>query len=127
MKKLNKKGFTIVELVIVIAVIAILAAVLIPTFSNVISNSKDSKAVSEVKAAYEAMHHDEMVAGYLQNAVKQGAKATAQNIASRGTRPKENGVGSGTSMVFKPDVSKLTAKDRAEIAERVARGEIISF
>lgn len=32
MRKMNKKGFTIVELVIVIAVIAILAAVLIPTF-----------------------------------------------------------------------------------------------
>lgn len=32
MLKLNKKGFTIVELVIVIAVVAILAAVLIPTF-----------------------------------------------------------------------------------------------
>ena len=30
----NRKGFTIVELVIVIAVIAILAAVLIPTFSS---------------------------------------------------------------------------------------------
>ena len=34
MKNSNKKGFTIVELVIVIAVIAILAAVLIPTFSG---------------------------------------------------------------------------------------------
>ena len=60
MKKLNKKGFTIVELVIVIAVIAILAAVLIPTFSNVISNSKDSKAVSEVKAAYEVRLADDL-------------------------------------------------------------------
>ena len=38
MKK-NKKGFTIVELVIVIAVIGILAAVLIPTFTNVVENS----------------------------------------------------------------------------------------
>lgn len=40
MKKLNllknNNGFTIVELVIVIAVIAILAAVLVPTFSNVV-------------------------------------------------------------------------------------------
>ncbi len=34
MKNLKRKGFTIVELVIVIAVIAILAAVLIPTFVN---------------------------------------------------------------------------------------------
>jgi prepilin-type N-terminal cleavage/methylation domain-containing protein len=32
MKRQNKKGFTIIELVIVIAVIAILASVLIPVF-----------------------------------------------------------------------------------------------
>ena len=40
MKKTNKKGFTIVELVIVIAVIAILAAVLIPTFAGLIQKAK---------------------------------------------------------------------------------------
>ena len=44
MIKLNKKGFTIVELVIVIAVIAILAAVLIPTFSGVIQKANESSA-----------------------------------------------------------------------------------
>ena len=52
MKKSNKKGFTIVELVIVIAVIAILAAVLIPTFSNVISKANQSKAMQEARNAY---------------------------------------------------------------------------
>lgn len=41
MKK-SRKGFTIVELVIVIAVIAILAAVLIPTFSGLIRKAKIS-------------------------------------------------------------------------------------
>ncbi len=40
----KKKGFTIIELVIVIAVIAILAAVLIPTFTNVINKSNESAA-----------------------------------------------------------------------------------
>ena len=49
--KRNKKGFTIVELVIVIAVIAILAAVLIPTFSSVIDNANKSSALQEGKAA----------------------------------------------------------------------------
>lgn len=44
MRNTNKRqGFTIVELVIVIAVIAILAGVLIPTFSNVIQKAKDSR------------------------------------------------------------------------------------
>ena len=39
MKNTNKKGFTIVELVIVIAIIAILAAVLIPTFASIVKKA----------------------------------------------------------------------------------------
>ena len=50
MKK-NKKGFTLVELVIVIAVIAILASVLIPTFSGIIQRAKESARVQAVTSA----------------------------------------------------------------------------
>ena len=39
--KNSKKGFTLVELIIVVAVIALLAAVLIPTFSSLISKSHE--------------------------------------------------------------------------------------
>ena len=45
MKKLNKKGFTIVELVIVIAVIAILASVLFPTFTGIVRKAQESAAI----------------------------------------------------------------------------------
>ena len=51
----NKKGFTIVELVIVIAVIAILAAVLIPTFTTVTANARASAALSTAKNAQTAV------------------------------------------------------------------------
>ena len=51
--KINKKGFTIVELVIVIAVIAILAAVLIPTFSNVVEKANKSSAMQAARNEYE--------------------------------------------------------------------------
>ena len=47
----NKKGFTIVELVIVIAVIAVLAGVLIPTFSTVIENANRSAALQDASIA----------------------------------------------------------------------------
>lgn len=56
------RAFTITELVIVIAVIAILAAVLIPTFSAVVSNSKKShdeqyvKSINTALADYTALH-----------------------------------------------------------------------
>ena len=65
MKKL-KKGFTLVELVIVIAVIAVLAAVLIPTFSGIVQKSKVTadiqtcEAINSVIATAESM--DEVVA-----------------------------------------------------------------
>ncbi len=54
MRENNKKGFTIVELVIVIAVIAILAAVLIPNLSRLVEKANESKAMQQAKAAYEA-------------------------------------------------------------------------
>ena len=56
----SKKGFTIVELVIVIAVIAILAAVLIPTFSNLVKKANIAndtalaKNINTALAAYDA-------------------------------------------------------------------------
>ena len=50
MKKLNnKKGFTIVELVIVIAVIGILGAVLIPTFAGITGSAKKSASLQETR------------------------------------------------------------------------------
>ena len=49
MKRTNKKGFTIVELVIVIAVIAILAAVLIPNISRLVRKAQVSNDLSLVR------------------------------------------------------------------------------
>ena len=50
----RKKGFTLVELVIVIAVVAVLAAVLIPTFSSLVKKanmSADTQAVRQMNMA----------------------------------------------------------------------------
>ena len=51
-RKNNRKGFTIVELVIVIAVIAILATVLVPTFGDMIEKSKQTAIIEEAKNLY---------------------------------------------------------------------------
>lgn len=49
MKTTNKKGFTIVELVIVIAVVAVLAAVLIPTFTSLVKKANLSNDQSMIR------------------------------------------------------------------------------
>lgn len=49
MMKGKRRGFTVVELVIVIAVVAILAAVLIPTYVNLVKKSNEANALAEAK------------------------------------------------------------------------------
>lgn len=58
----RKTAFTLVELVIVIAVVAILAAVLIPTFAGVIHSAKENAALENARSAWtEVMADDEIL------------------------------------------------------------------
>lgn len=56
MKKNNRKGFTLAELLIVVAIIAVLVAVAIPVFTGQLENARDATTVANLRAAYaEAM------------------------------------------------------------------------
>ena len=52
MKKLNKKGFTLAELLIVVAIIAVLTAIAIPIFNNSLKKANDAVDAANVRAAY---------------------------------------------------------------------------
>ena len=63
MSRKKRNGFTIVELVIVIAVIAILAAVLIPTFSSLINRANEAADTAMVKNLNTLLVSDEALNG----------------------------------------------------------------
>jgi len=85
------------------------------------------KAGASLKSAYLAVHHEEIVKDLVEKAAMEAKEKTALSIKTRGQRPLENGMTAKSTALYKTDVSKLSPAQRAEIAKRVAKGEIISF
>ncbi len=50
LKKDNKKGFTLVELIVVLVILAILAALLIPALTGYIDKAKEKQIIAETRA-----------------------------------------------------------------------------
>ena len=53
MKKINKKGFTLVELLAVIVILGVLLLIAVPSVNNIITNSRKKAFLSQVKLAVE--------------------------------------------------------------------------
>ncbi len=70
MKKTNRRAFTIVELVIVIAVIAVLAGILIPTFSSLINKANVSSDTQLVRNLNTALASDNKKHNTMQDALQ---------------------------------------------------------
>ena len=52
MKKTNKKGFTLAELLVVVAIIAVLVAIAIPIFTSQLEKAKEATDAANIRAAY---------------------------------------------------------------------------
>ena len=52
MKKNNNKGFTLAELLIVVAIIAVLTAIAIPVFTTQLEKSREATDLANLRSAY---------------------------------------------------------------------------
>lgn len=51
-KKLNKKGFTLAELLVVVAIIGVLVAISIPIFTSQLEKAREATDAANLRAAY---------------------------------------------------------------------------
>lgn len=52
MKKMNNKGFTLMEMLIVVAIIAVLVAIAIPVFTNQLEKAREATDAANIRSAY---------------------------------------------------------------------------
>jgi type IV pilus assembly protein PilA len=72
-RKNNKKGFTLAELLIVVAIIAVLVAIAIPVFTSQLEKSRESTDLANVRSAYA-----ELITAYLTDGGAQSSTVEAQ-------------------------------------------------
>ena len=63
MKQTNRKGFTLAELLIVVAIIAVLVAIAIPVFTTQLHNARVAAEVANCRAYYAELQADYMETG----------------------------------------------------------------
>ncbi len=64
MKKLNnRKGFTLMEMLIVVAIIAILVIIAIPTFNSALAKSRAATDLANIRSGYAAAQVEAMTEG----------------------------------------------------------------
>jgi prepilin-type N-terminal cleavage/methylation domain-containing protein len=55
LSRISRRGFTIIELLVVVAIIALLASTVVALFSNARSRSRDAKRVGDIKELHDAL------------------------------------------------------------------------
>lgn len=83
------------------------------------------RAGAGVEAAYMATHFGEILPNAMAKTADVVRQSVAQNVASRNSRPSENGLSSQTAVTVKADPSKWSKSDMKEVERRVRAGEKI--
>ena len=84
-------------------------------------------ATGNLKYAFDAIHHDQMITSGMYVAAEKSREATVKTIQSRNSRPSENGTSSQPGVIVKSDVNSMSYADIKAAAEEAKKGKTIRF
>lgn len=94
-KRSNKKGFTLVEIIVVLVILAILAAIAVPAVLGYVNDAKESKYISEARAIYIVVQTEE-AKFRAENGLNTKSTITYGDANKVVTAPTESDAGAGT-------------------------------
>jgi len=120
-KKTKDSGFTLIEMLVVIAIIALLAAILVPTVTNALENANRTKVLSNGRGIYQAIFaaHLETINFPPNPSVWPRDRATELNSTSYFTRLLENRDSDGNAIepILTPDFALFAANGFPAVRE----------
>ena len=82
-KKLNKKGFTLAELLVVVAIIGVLVAISIPIFTSQLEKAREATDLANLRAAYAECSAAVLTGETVDNSATGGVKCGLSTTAGK--------------------------------------------
>lgn len=109
----NKKGFTLAELLIVVAIIAVLVAISIPIFTTQLEKSREATDAANVRSAYA-----EVVAAALED------PDTNQSVSVDKVQTVDGWANTSIKNIAGVDISKVNSKSATTVTYTASTGVV---